>query len=506
MAAGNQSVYQSFIIALIVFVMLTFVLAVTTYLFFKKADEAQKTVDAKQKEASEANTKRLEAEKKRDELVKDVLGLPEDMDNPEILAIKKDAIDDLYGKYLEQPTYTEALKWLSSSMTEHYESMKGLQAEKDRFAAEKQQLSAASAKEKKDLEASVAAANAKYTKLLDDQKKYATDSDAQKNELENQKKAANARATSLQDLSKAIEDVAAASYDDGTGKERISVLPEARKAEFLGKADRERVEMLRNELIARNKQIRRLNDTLAKLRVADTALQNTVRAATPKDDRVDGFDGRILSVNELDRTVLVSCGTTTGLRAGLMFDVYDPTDPRPQLGSNKAVVEVVAVESDSLVRCRVRKDSIQDPIIPGDTVATNLWSPGTPLEVVIVGMPTFGGTAESDRKRLEQLVQRVGGTVAETVSPSTTMVVDAGVPKSRGPDADGLASRRKMTDKEKRFREEQMKDARQMGIKVVAIEPFLQSLGLQVESVRSDRLPVPVESQAPRGRPEGIAF
>jgi hypothetical protein len=506
MASSNQSVYQSFIIALIVFVMLTFVLAVTTYLFFKKADEALKTVDAKQKEASEANTKRLEAERNRLQIVKEVLGLPEEMGNPEILGLKKDVIDDLYGKYLDQPTYTDALKWLSSSMAEHYESMKGLQAEKDRFAAEKQAIAETFAKEKGDLEASLAAANAKYTKLLDEQRKYAKESDGQKNELETQKQAADARATRLQDLSKSIEDIAAATYDDGPGKERISVLPEARKAEFLGKEDKERVELLRSELIARNKQIRRLNDTLAKLRVADPALQNTVRAATPKDDRVDGFDGRILSVNELDRTVLVSCGTTTGLRAGLMFDVYDPTDPRPQLGSNKAVVEVVAVESDSLVRCRVREDSIQDPIIPGDAVATNLWSPGTPLEVVIVGMPTFGGSAEGDRKRLEQLVQRIGGTVAESVSPSTTMVVDAGVPKSRGTDADGAASRRKMTDKEKKFRDEQMKDARQMGIKVLAIEPFLESLGLQVESVRSDRLPVPLESLAPRGRGEGIAF
>jgi hypothetical protein len=240
--------------------------------------------------------------------------------------------------------------------------------------------------------------------------------------------------------------------------------------------------------------------------VADPALQNTVRAATPKDDRVDGFDGRILSVNELDRTVLVACGTTTGLRAGLMFDVYDPTDPRPQLGSDKGVVEVVAIESDSLVRCRVRKDSIRDPIVPGDVVATMLWSPGTPLDVVIVGVVQLGGNPEGDRKRLEQLVQRVGGTVAEAVSPSTTLVVDAGVPQVKGTDADGPASRKKMTEKEKKFRDEQIREAKQQGIRVMAFEPFLDSLGLQVESVRANRLPVPVNPQAAPARSENIAF
>ena len=49
MAANNSNAVQSFSIALIVFVMLTFILAVTTYLFFKKADE-----NLKLKEAAEA--------------------------------------------------------------------------------------------------------------------------------------------------------------------------------------------------------------------------------------------------------------------------------------------------------------------------------------------------------------------------------------------------------------------------------------------------------------------
>ena len=274
-----------------------------------------------------------------------------------------------------------------------------------------------------------------------------------------------------------------------------------------GDRDERRVAVLLDEMRDRERTIVRLNQIIAQLRVADPALQTTVLAATPKDDRVDGFDGRILSVNELDRTVLVSVGRTTGLRAGLQLNVYDPTDPQPQIGSKKAVVEVVAIESDSLVRCRVRKDSTRDPIIPGDVVATSLWSPGTPLEVVIVGIAQFGGDPEGDRQRLEQLVERVGGTVADTVSPSTTMVVDAGVPQSKGIDAEGqVASRKFWTAKQKERRVSQMKAAEQMGIKVTAIEPFLDMLGLQVESVRSNRLPVPLDRNAAPARTENVAF
>jgi len=501
MASNNSSVVQSFSIALIVFVMLTFVLAVTTYLFFKKADEAQKVADAKQKEASDANTKRLEAEKNRLELVKDVLGFSEELGNPEILKRKQDAIDDVYGKYLEQPTYDSVVEWLSSSIQKHYEAMSSLQAEKDRFADEKKELAerhASELKKKEELTKNAIAAveDMKAKKQADEAAAAASIK-----QLEQARDAANAQTKQLKVLGDKI-----AESRQYLSLDRQQKWP-ADSEPADGDRDERRVAVLLDEMRERERTIIKLNQIIARLRVADPALQATVLAATPKDNRVDEFDGRILSVNELDRTVLVSVGRTTGLRAGLKFNVYDPTDPQPQLGSKKAVVEVVAIESDSLVRCRVRQDSVRDPIIPGDVVATSLWSPGTPLEVVIVGVTQFGGDPEGDRKRLEQLIERVGGTVADTVSPSTTMVVDGGVPQSKGVDADGeVASRKSWTTKQKEKRTGQIEAAKQLGIKVMAIEPFLDMLGIQLESVRANRLPVPIDRNALPARTENVAF
>jgi hypothetical protein len=500
MASNNSSVVQSFSIALIVFVMLTFVLAVTTYLFFKKADENLKLMEAKQKEASDANTKRLEAEKNRLELVKDVLGFPEDMANPEILARKQDAIDDVYGKYLEQPTYDSVVEWLSSSIQKHYEAMSSLQAEKDRFAAEKKELADKQVAELDKLTASRKAAQDELDKLRKEKADYEKENTDQKNKLVAEKSAAEDQVKRLKRLGEEI-----AKGKPYLSSDRQQKWPADGEAAG-GDRDDRRVALMLDQMRDRERTIVRLNQIIAQLRVADPALQNTVLAATPKDDRVDGFDGRILSVNELDRTVLVSCGRTTGLRAGLKFNVYDPTDPQPQLGSKKAVVEVVAIESDSLVRCRVRQDSVRDPIIPGDVVATSLWSPGTPLEVVVVGLVQLGGDAEGDRKRLEQLVERIGGTIEESVTPSTTMVVDAGVPQIKGFDAEGQSSRKQWTAKQKDSRTRQLEFAKQLGIKVMAIEPFLNLMGLQVESVRDNRLPVPVDPNAAPARTENVAF
>ena len=520
MASNNSSVVQSFSIALIVFVMLTFVLAVTTYLFFKEWDVAQQKVEAANVERNAEREMKLAYRDSRTELVKDVLGFPDDDPdgqksedavkklNEQIKAKKQDAIDDVYGKYLEQPTYESAVDWLSSSIQKHYETMSSLQGEKDRFAAEKKVLAEKHDAEMKKLVESRKDAQDKLDDLQKQKTAYEKESTDQKNKLVSEKSAAEDQAKRFKLLGEEI----------AKGKPYLS--PERAKnwpadaaagggdkgAAEAGSNER-RVALMLEEMRDRERTIVRLNQIIAQLRVADPALQTTVLAATPKDDRVDGFDGRILSVNELDRTVLVSVGRTTGLRTGLKFYVYNPTDPQPQIGSKKAVVEVVAIESDSLVRCRVRQDSVRDPIIPGDVVATSLWSPGTPLEVVIVGITQFGADPESDRKRLDMLVERIGGTVAESVTPATTMVVDAGVPQVKGVDAEGqVASRKFWNTKQKENRVRQMDAAKQLGIKVMAIEPFLDMLGLQVESVRANRLPVPIDSNAAPARTENVAF
>jgi hypothetical protein len=512
MASNNSSVVQSFSIALIVFVMLTFVLAVTTYLFFKKADENLQALAAKNGEISKLQEEREDARRDRDTLKKDVLGFSEEMSVSDILKRKKDVIDDIYGKYLKElelsETYDSALEWLSSSIENHYKAMSSLQGEKDRFADDNKALAEKHDAEMKKLADSRKDAQDKLDELQKQKIDYEKENTDQKNKLLEEKSAAEDQAKRLKLLGEEI-----AKGKPYLSPERAKNWPADaaagggdRGAAEAGSNER-RVALMLDEMRDRERTIVRLNQIIAQLRVADPTLQATVLAATPKDNRVDGFDGRILSVNELDRTVLVSVGRTTGLRTGLKFYVYNPTDPQPQLGSKKAVVEVVAIESDSLVRCRVRQDSVSDPIIPGDVVATSLWSPGTPLEVVIVGLTQFGSDAESDRKRLEQLVERIGGTVAESVTPSTTMVVDAGVPQVKGVDAEGqVASRKFWNAKQKENRVRQLEAAKQLGIKVMAIDPFLDMMGLQVEAVRANRLPVPIDSNAAPARGENVAF
>lgn len=98
LSSPSQRLVQKLTVALIFFVNLTLVLAVTIYLFFRKADERFQLLEARQRELDEEKSKRLEAVNQQRALVRDVLGLPEDLDNAEILRRRKTAAEDASGR------------------------------------------------------------------------------------------------------------------------------------------------------------------------------------------------------------------------------------------------------------------------------------------------------------------------------------------------------------------------------------------------------------------------
>jgi hypothetical protein len=272
------------------------------------------------------------------------------------------------------------------------------------------------------------------------------------------------------------------------------LLSASRQARFKTQPPEGRVAVIFEELRDREKLITRQNQILGDLRVADRALQDTVLAATPQDDRIDGFDGRVLSINEIDRTVLLDVGSTRGLRPGLVMRVYEPGDARPQSGDYKAVVEVVAVESDALARARIRSDAVGDPILPGDRVATSLWSPDGTFEAVVVGFVQLDGDQKQDQDRLQQLVERIGGRVEPSVSSSTTMLIDAGTPQSPGGVLERAAGWRAADDAR---RDKQIKEARRLGLRVVGVDAFLTMMGLDRAVLDSNRLPQTGDQRPP---------
>lgn len=469
MAANRAGAQQGLTIALIVFVMLSFILAVTTYLFFKRSTDAEAASTQAQADSQKARAEMQRATDDRTKLLT-ILGI-DDKPMADIESETNEAFEKKYGDFREDPkAYVKLSDWLLNAVRSKDEANKTLQAEKrateDALNKQLQQAKdSLDAFEKKyrDLEATLADERSKFNQGREQYEELTA-------QLQEALRKAN-EASERMDL--LVEEIA-------KGEPVVSV---DRQAKYRTMTAENQVSQLFDELRDRERVIARQNELLGDLRVADKSVQDMVLAATPKDDRIDGFDGQVISVDEREGTLAIDVGSTQGLRTGTVFNIYDPRDPRPQFGSKKGVVEIQAIEGPSVARARVRHQSARDPILAGDGVATSLWSPGRGFEAVFVGYLQVDRDGGQDADDMARLVERSGGRVEPSVTPTTTLLVDAGLPRVLG----GQKPAGWRPADETR-RERMLKEARRLGIRVVGVDTFLDMMGLDRSSFDTNRL------------------
>jgi hypothetical protein len=469
MATTNPKV-SLLTIALIVFALLTFILTITSYLFFKQRTDEQAKSQVAEKALADKQEELLASRAENEELRKFIGST-----NDEPLGDIETNLNNLFatdfaGFRGDTRSYGQLVAWLRNEFRRKDGEVKtsddkSKQASKDADDARSQATAAKDESEKR------------VQQIRDEQEKSKQAFDEQwKNHEQKQtdllqaKSAAETRADRLGLL---VAEIA-------NGGQYLAA---NRQKDFKAKETAEdRLDLIYAELRDRAKVIDEQNRILASLRVADRGLQEQVLAATPKDDRIDGFDGRVLSVDERERSVLMSCASSRGIRPGMILHVFTADDnDRPQAGDRKGVVEVTSIEGPSLLRGTIRRDSTRSPILVGDGVATSLWAAGTAPEVVIVGYVNLDDERGDDRDRLVDLVQRAGGRVVEAVTPMTAMVVDAGKPPAELGE-EGFAE-------EARRQNRSLGTAKQYGVRVVGLDSLLDMLGLSRAALTADRLP-----------------
>ena len=479
MAKKKASAVQALTIALIIFVMCTFVLAVTTYVFYAQNEDAKVAKEAAEDAATEARQSLTTAEQAQKDLLEARIGV-----NPgdSIEAVDKElaGLQEKAKKYGGEenatPTYRELIKTFDSAL-------KSANGDNASLTAENRDLQdklKSSQKNLKDIQVS-------HSETMDEKQKEidaigkAREETAAKFTAESQKltedlNAANDKASRLADLEKQIHDEVGP-YISPSRRDKFSAANNA--------ADQ--VAIVLEELTIRDKLINQQNQVLGAMRVADPTLQRYILAATPADDRIDGFDGRVVVVNERERSVLVRFPRTIGIRPGMLFFAYEPMEQMPLISAKKGILEIVSVESGTVARGRILNTSNYNPIVEGDAVATSLWSPLMPLEVVFVGHIQIDRDSATDDQELEDLIQKVGGDVAQTVSHTTSLLVDAGVPNQSGVSGENLG----WDEAAKRRRTINLQQANKLGIKVVRIDGFLELLGLEENYFDADHLVTP---------------
>ncbi|MFN9370042.1 MAG: hypothetical protein ACK6CT_14965 [Planctomycetia bacterium] len=494
--AANRTV-TSLSIALIVFVMLTFVLAITTYVFFKQRLDEQVTAQAALAETQKARAELNTAIEEKQRLQEEVIGVAKEKTFAEIEQEKAERIAKDFAGFNEDPkTFLKLVNWLSEALAAKDGQMDKLRQDGEKSLAEK--IAALEAEkvstgqkesERERLEKDLAelkrqfgADRSNFEKLQD--------------RLTAERQQALDETTTFQSVKTAVEAVKQFLPEKYRRPSKEGEDFDPKRAFDAAKDSEEKLRVVTKVLGDLRSIVRAKNELLAKLNVADPAVQRAVSNATPMDDRVEQFDGQVLSVNETDRTAVLQFASTAGLRPGLLFDVYDRADVRPLVAGRKGVIELLAVDGQTQARGRITRDTVRSLIGAGDRLASGLWSPGADIEVVIVGYVQFDRDRDPDIDELVSRIEAVGGRVVDSVSASTDFLVDAGLPKSIA--GEGKKPPGWRDADESRWRS-QTASAKNLGIKTVTVDGLLQMLGSNRDEVESGRLPRRgLERTAPR--------
>ena len=133
-------------------------------------------------------------------------------------------------------------------------------------------------------------------------------------------------------------------------------------------------------------------------------------------------DGKITWVNQRQRLVWIDAGRSDGLMRQTTFSVFDHDINGVTNAKPKGRIEVVRLTDEHMAECRILEDSASNPIIPGDVIHTPTWSPGQRLHFALAGIMDIDGDRIDDYDLVKNIITLNGGVIDAEVRPDGTRV------------------------------------------------------------------------------------
>lgn len=181
-----------------------------------------------------------------------------------------------------------------------------------------------------------------------------------------------------------------------------------------------------DEAVAGNETINKENQTFrANQSIAMQGLKNDMQEVEDKNQGLktriniyerevfDRPDGQIVRVAARNRTCMINLGTADGLTANRTFSVYDQDVTNFDKGKHKAKIEVVRVFAYK-AEAKITEEDPTNPILSGDHILTATWDPGFAVSIALAGVFDLDGDRYDDRDKLAQMIERNGGKIAAT--------------------------------------------------------------------------------------------
>jgi hypothetical protein len=209
----------------------------------------------------------------------------------------------------------------------------------------------------------------------------------------------------------------------------------AKLSTLLDQKSREQLGVIQGDLEKARANAKQLNDNLlktqAELNVAEGRLQGAlaqvqeIKPAPDNEAPAYQTDGHVVLVDEGAGVIHIDLGSEDHLYQGLTFSVYDRAAGIPRDGKPKAQVEVFAIDQ-KVSAARVLSWDRRNPIATGDLIANLIWDRERPNQFVVTGefdLDGDGGPDYDAAAKIETLIRRWGGTVAQDVTARTDYII-----------------------------------------------------------------------------------
>lgn len=182
-------------------------------------------------------------------------------------------------------------------------------------------------------------------------------------------------------------------------------------------------------------------------------------------DEASLVDGNIVSVNEVDNTVVISLGRRDRVPLGMSFSVYAGASAiRPNESGDypagKATLEIINV-AENTATARVTSQLRGNPVIRGDVIANAIYDPNKTYKFVVFGnfdSDRDGVGTPAERAGVEAMIKSWGGTLSDDLSGDVDFLVMGSKP-ILPPRPDGSAPLEVALEFQRRFREVERYDA-----------------------------------------------
>lgn len=358
---------QGLQIAVIVFVMLTIVLSVTTFVFFRQAQEAEVRATAMQKRADASDADKNKAIEDAN-IVRGMIGMGQSDSIDKIReTFNKDKVDHMARFPESEQQYRKALsayhRELDSSNAQTAEAQAREKELKDKLAADTQQHQQEIEKYKDALVKAENDLKSEKEKFDQDRQRALTEMNTLKGQLELVNKRSVEQATASSQKIKQLENVI---------------------ADYKG----------------------RLGDLLQRVERQQVAM------ALP--------DGKVTYVNQASRLVWVNIGAEDGLRRQIRFTVVGQNEDNPVKAEKKASIEITQVVGPHISEARIVNDEISNPIIVGDQVFSPVWQAGRAEHFALAGFIDIDDDGRSDLATVRKLILSNGGIIDAQVAEDGT--------------------------------------------------------------------------------------